>query len=133
MGFEELPHTADVALRCWGQDLRELFISAAQGMAWLIAGPDAAEPLVAVELDLDAYDAETLLVTWLGELLYLHERDGVLFTAFELDKVTPTHLRGKARGGPAGQPRLHIKAATFNDLAIRPSERGLEATIVFDV
>lgn len=132
MGFEEVPHTADVAIRFWGQDLPELFICAAQGMAWLIAGPEPTESGVEAQVDLTAYDAESLLVTWLSELLYLYERDGMLYTVFEL-QVTPTHLHGRVRGGPVEQPRLHIKAVTFNELAIRSTERGLEATIVFDV
>ncbi len=131
--FEEIPHTADVALRVWGQDLRELFASAARGLAWLMADPDTVQPEKEVALDLTAPDAETLLVTWLGELIYLNERDGVVFTEFDLEEVTPTHLRGTARGGRAGEIRRLIKAVTFSNLAIRPTDRGLETTITFDV
>jgi SHS2 domain-containing protein len=132
-GFEEVPHTADVALRIWGRDLAELFVNAARGMAWLIADPDTVQPTVAVPLELTAHDAETLLVSWLGELLYRNERDGLLFTDFDLDEITPSYLRGTARGGPAQETRHHIKAVTFSDLAIRRTERGLEVTVVFDV
>ncbi|HEC35265.1 MAG TPA: archease, partial [Anaerolineae bacterium] len=79
-GFEEVPHTADIALRVWGQDLPELFANAARGMAWLMVDPSTVNPTVEVPLELRAYDAESLLVTWLGELLYLNERDGLVFT-----------------------------------------------------
>jgi len=132
-GFEEIEHTADVALRVWGRDLAELFANAALGMAWLMANPSSVNPTVEVPLNLTAYDAETLLVTWLGELLYLNERDGLVFTHFDLEEVTPTHLRGRARGGVAAEMRRHIKAVTFNELDIRPTERGLETMVVFDV
>jgi len=132
-GFEEVSHTADVALRIWGRDLAELFINAARGLAWLMADPDTVQPTVAVPLELTAYDAETLLVSWLGELLYRNERDGTLFTTFEIEEITPTHLRGVAKGGPAQEIRQPIKAVTFSDLAIRRAERGLEVTVVFDV
>ena len=132
-GFEEVPHTADVALRVWGHDLPDLFTNAALGLAWLMADPETVDPTVEVPLELTAGDAETLLVSWLGELLYLSERDGVVFTVFDLEEVGPTHLRGVARGGPAKEIQLYIKAATFNDLEILPGGRGLETTIVFDV
>ncbi|MBN1956051.1 MAG: archease [Anaerolineae bacterium] len=132
-GFEEVPHTADVALRVWGHDLAELFVNAARGMTWLLADPDTVAPTVEVPLELDADDAEVLLVTWLGELLYLNERDGLVFTAFTLKQVTPTHLVGQARGGVPKELRTHIKAVTFNEMDIRPAGRGLETMVVFDV
>ncbi|MCS7282640.1 MAG: archease [Anaerolineae bacterium] len=132
-GFEELPHTADVALRVWGRDLKELFVNAARGLAWLMANPEAVRPEKEVPLDLSAPDAETLLVTWLGELIYLNERDGTVFTEFDLEEVTPTHLRGTVRGGRTDEIRHFIKAATFSGLVIRPTERGLETTVTFDV
>jgi len=131
--FEEIPHTADAALRVWGKDLTELFVNAARGLAWLMADPDTVQPEKEVALDLSAPDAETLLVTWLGELIYLNERDGVVFTEFDLEEVTPTHLRGTARGGRPGEFRRFVKAATFSGLVIRPTDRGLETTITFDV
>jgi len=132
-GFEEIEHTADVALRVWGKDLKELFINAARGMAWLLADPDTVKPAVKVPLELTAYDAETLLVTWLGELLFYNEMEGLVFTAFDLEEVTPTRLRGAARGGRPGETRRHIKAVTFHEMNIRPTVRGLETTVVFDV
>ncbi len=133
MKFEEIPHTADAALRVWGNDLRELFINAAHGLAWLMADSQTVRPEKEVALDLSAPDVETLLVTWLGELIYLNERDGLVFIEFDLEEVTPTHLRGTARGGRPGEVRRFVKAATFSNLAIRPTERGLETTITFDV
>ena len=79
------------------------------------------------------FDAETLLVTWLGELLFWNEQEGLIFTEFDLEEVTPTYLKGKARGGVPSEHRRHIKAVTFHNLDIRPTERGWETTIVFDV
>ena len=132
-GFEEVEHTSDVALRVWGQDLPELFANAARGMAWLLVNPEAVIAAIEERVELTAQDAETLLVSWLGELLYLGEEDGIVFTAFELEQVTPTRLRGTARGGTPGEWRRHIKAVTFSEMEIRPGERGLETKVVFDV
>jgi SHS2 domain-containing protein len=131
--FEEVEHTADVALRVWGEGIAALFVNAARGLIWLLADPAAVEPTIELSVELEAYDAETLLVSWLGELLYLHERDDVLFTEFDLEEVTETRLRGVVRGGPIGEPRYHIKAVTFSEMAIQPGERGLETIVVFDV
>lgn len=132
--FEEVEHTADIAIRVQGRDLAELFANAAYGMANQIADVDAAgSPTIEREIALEAYDAETLLVTWLGELLYLSERDGCIFTGFRMREVTPTRLRAVARGGPVSGYRQSIKAVTFNDLEIVSTDEGYETTIVFDV
>lgn len=131
--FEEIEHTADIAIRVWGHDLAELFANAAYGMACQLADPDGVENAVEEQITLEAPDAETLLVTWLGELLYLDERDGHVFVDFEMLRVMPTRLRAVARGGPTSDRKRHIKAVTFSDLQIRRTSSGLETTIVFDV
>lgn len=132
-GFEEIEHTADLALRVRGRDLSELFVNAAHGLAWLIADPETIQPDKKVTIELNAYDTETLLVSWLGELLYLSERDDIVFTVFELKEVTSTHLLGIARGGPAVEARHHIKAVTFSEMDVRQTGSGVETVVVFDV
>ena len=131
--FEEVEHTADIAIRVWGRDLAELFAHAAHGMARQMAEADAAGGTVERTIELEAYDTETLLVAWLGEILYLSERDGCVFTDFDMLEVTPTRLRAVARGGGVSEHRRHIKAVTFSNLAIVPTDGGYETTIVFDV
>jgi len=131
--FEEVEHTADIAIRVRGRDLAELFANAAYGMACQMADPDEVPRTVERAIELEGYDAETLLVTWLNELLYLNERDGDVFIDFEMGQVTPTRLGALARGGPPPRQTLQVKAATFNELEIVERDRGYETTIVFDV
>jgi len=131
--FEEVEHTADVAIRVWGGDLAELFANAAYGMACQLADPDDVPLTVERSVELEAYDVETLLVAWLGELLYLGERDECVFAVFDVLKIVPTRLRAVAQGGAVREYRGHIKAVTFNELEIRHTEAGYETTIVFDV
>lgn len=127
-------HTADWALRLRGRDLNELFTHAAKGMAWLLAGDTETVPLdTAREVSLEAFDAEELLVLWLGELAYWAERDGLVFPVANLDRVTTHTLAGTVRGGRPAELQKHIKAVTYHDLAIRQVEDGLEVTVVFDV
>ncbi len=131
--FEEVPHTADLAIRVWGRDMAELFVNAAYGMACQLGDPESVTQTVEYPIELEAFDAETLLVSWLGELLYLEERDGCLLTDFEVLEITPVHLRAVARGGPVQRYHIHIKAVTFSNLKIVATGQGYETTIVFDV
>ena len=134
-GFEEIEHTADVALKVWGADLATLFANAARGMAALLAGSESVElrPTMEELIELSAYDVETLLVSWLEELLYLAEERELLFDAFTFYEIDPQHLRAKAQGGTVDQIHLGIKAVTFSEMDVQRGERGLETKIVFDV
>ncbi len=131
--FEEVEHTADIAIHVWGRDLAELFANAAYGMACQMADPETVEQTVEQHIELEAYDTETLLVSWLGELLYLGDRDDHIFTDFDILEISPTRLRAVVRGGPAQEHHGHIKAATFSDMEIVHTDAGYETEIVFDV
>jgi SHS2 domain-containing protein len=47
--------------------------------------------------------------------------------------VSPTHLRARIYGSRVTQLEKHIKAVTFHNLEIVQTEKGLTATVVFDV
>lgn len=132
--FEEVEHTADWALRVRGRDLPALLVNAARGMTSLIvAGPEDIPLEVERRLELEAYDAESLLVNWLGELAYWAEVESLVFRQFDLDQVTPISLQATVRGGRVAELQKHIKAVTYHNLEIVETKAGLEVTIVFDV
>ncbi len=132
--FEIVDHTADWALRVNGRTLADLFIHAAQGMASLmVADPNAIPQNKTLQIELDAYDAESLLVDWLTELAYWAEMEQMVGRVFEVTAVAPTHLNATVHGGKTNELQKHIKAVTFHNLAIIETADGLEVTIVFDV
>jgi SHS2 domain-containing protein len=131
--FEEIEHTADLALRVYGQNMRELFTNAAHGMFALIAEASLEGPAREHKVSLEAMDYEGLLVDWLNELIYLHEVEGETYSQFAIETLSPTKLEAHVTGGPTKNKTKAIKAATFHDLAIEETPNGLATTIVFDV
>jgi len=130
--YEMVEHTADVAIRVHGRDLSELFITAARALfALMTAHADNTDTERTITLE--AIDAEALLVDWLNALLWLQETDGLTFTRFSLETLTPTRLIARVSGGPTTGKTLVVKAATFHNLHIERTERGVEALIVFDI
>lgn len=129
-----IDHTADWAMRVRAADLPGLFEAAAAGLASLLVEEPANVPReMRRELTLEAADAESLLVAWLGELAYWAETERLVFPKTTVVALEDTQLRAVVEGGPAAALHNHIKAVTYHDLAIRPTPGGLEATIVFDV
>ncbi len=131
-GFQEQPHTADWALDVWAPDLIGLLQQAARGMYALMHTRLQGEPREAYRFEIAAPDRETLLVTFLSELLYFTQRDDVAFARFDL-AYDGERLSVEVEGAPIESIAKEIKAVTYHNLAVRETERGLEATIVFDV
>ena len=131
-GYLEISHTADWALKVWAPDLVGLFEQAAYGMYALLQIRLQPGGRYECPLDLEAVDAESLLVSFLSELLYLAEQECLGFDAFHLT-IEGSHLSGCMIGAPVECQPKEIKAVTYHNLAIRTSPQGLETIIVFDV
>ena len=134
VGFEEIEHTADAALRVRGQDFEQLLENAAKGMTFIVRAPDF--PGGGFEkrtVEVRAEDREGLLVEWLGELAFLAEAESLLFEACEFEKVGPTEVKASVLARKAFRTRAYVKAVTYHDLRIVETQAGLEATVVFDL
>jgi len=133
--YEELAHTADLRLRVRGETREALFAHAAEGLYALMRwAPPADTPQQERTLILSAPDAETLLVDWLAELLYLSEAHGVRWSAFAVQRTSETALLATVRGAIGGRPERPVKAVTYHGLRVAPGPDGRwEATITFDV
>ncbi len=131
-GFEEVPHTADWAMKSWAEDLPSLFAEAARGMNALQGVEQAPGPRVKRTFEHEAPDDETLLVAFLSELIYLQEQEDLTFDVFRID-LQSSMLRAEMQGRRLISVEKPIKAVTFHNLKIVRTERGCEAVIVFDV
>jgi SHS2 domain-containing protein len=131
-GFEELPHTADWALRVWAADLPALFAQAVRGMNALSGAQAAPGPRLRRNFAAVAPDLESLLVLFLSELVYAAEQEHLVFDAFEID-LHGFELKASLSGAPILSLNKSIKAVTYHNLQIRHTEAGFEVEIVFDV
>jgi riboflavin kinase/FMN adenylyltransferase len=139
--FRELPHTADRALRVWGEGLPDLLVGAARGMCSLMGDLEDLTPDIWRVIRIEADDSESLLVEWLNELLFLIEQEGLLFLEFRIQSLRDpveaaaagAALVANVGGALAPVTRAHIKAATYHDLELVHDETGWSTVITFDV
>ncbi len=134
IGFEEIEHTADNALRVYGRSLEELLQNAAHGMnSLIVADVSAIGTQTQKYADVAAVDAESLLVEWLSELAYWAETQMLVFTRFDFQKVTSINAQATLFGSRVPEFQKHIKAVTYHNLKIVKTNKGLQTTVVFDV
>ena len=99
-GHRELEHTADWELEVWGSDMPALFGEAACGMYELMGVEISEDDRYHRQIELLADDREQLLVSFLGELLFLAEAENLAFDGFLLE-VDGTNLLARLEGGPS--------------------------------
>jgi SHS2 domain-containing protein len=117
----------------WGRSLEELFANAAAGMfaqmVDLASVPISVQHVVTAE----GIDAESLLVAWLSELLYLRDVKRAAYVRFQVCFPSPGRVEAIAEGGPWRDFVRPIKAVTYHGLKITRRAGRCRATIVFDV
>ena len=131
-GYVEVDHTADIALRVWGENYWALLQQAAAGMYDLMG----VVPIPDTSLDeffvIPAGTHETVLVDFLSELLFLTEEHGQVLDHFSFSDDGNV-LSIMSTGRKIHTCERHIKAVTFHNLTVKTTEAGLEVTITFDV
>jgi SHS2 domain-containing protein len=131
-GFQEIEHTADIALRVWAASIPELLQKAAKGMFTVCGVQVNKQSRHQRTFQITFSDYESLLVHFLSELLYYLERDNLAFERFRIS-INEAQVKVTAYGYPVLSIQKMIKAVTYHQLQVQTTERGYEAVIVFDV
>ncbi|MBB6647935.1 archease [Halobellus ruber] len=155
MGFRLRDHTADVAVEATADDVEGLFAAVADGLT-AAACDDVPEPgsdAPAFELSVTAESREAVLFDYLDRLIYERDVRSVLpvrnrvaieppggdvdGTRGDDDTADPGsawRLDATARGVPlAAVDAREIKAVTYSEMRVEPTDDGWTAYVVFDV
>ncbi len=133
-GYQEIDHTADLALRVWAKDFKTLLRHAAAGMYDLMDLVVVVDKVAQSQHEFSLEEAadEILLVDFLNELVYLIEAKGCCFNEFKFNDKEDRWVI-KCWGHKIKSAKRNIKAVTFHNLEIRQTNHGLETTLTFDV
>jgi SHS2 domain-containing protein len=134
--FQIIDHTADAGIRVTAVSLEGLFEVAALALSELITRVELITYRVERTFQLAENDLETLLVSWLQELLYLFDTEGLIFGRFQV-KLEDGRLEAIAWGEPF-DPGVHplkteVKAVTYHQLELVRTASGWQTQLIFDV
>lgn len=133
--FEILEHKADLKIRAFGKDLRKLFLNVMIGM---FEGARYEEEVKGkkskVKIKLKSIDLPSLLVDFLGEILYFAETKKEVYQKVDFKKFSETEIEATLIGKKLKKMGVQIKAVTYHNLDIHQREDGAwEATVLFDI
>ena len=134
--FVFIDHTADAGIRVEAPTLEDLFETAGLAFTELVTSVDAVDCRLERRFTLEEDDIETLLVSWLQELLYLLDTENLVFGRFQV-KLDNLSLEAAA-WGDVFDPKIHpikteIKAVTYHQLEVTKSNQGWQAQVIFDI
>ena len=133
--FDIIEHTADAGIVAYGADLKEAFANAAYAMFTFIAELDSVREEVCRQIEVRAEDQESLIVSWLNELLYLFDVESIIFKRFEIKELNDNSLQAEGYGEPVDMARhslkAGVKAATYHMLQVA-KEDGYSVRVIFD-
>ena len=135
--YEIIEHTADIGLRAYGKDLKELFTNAAYGMFKIMADLKNVRPKESLIIEQKAPNIEELFLLWLSELLYQYNSKKIIFKEFLIDKLTENLITAKVQGEKLDFKRhrvkTEIKAVTYHQLKVQRVKNHWQAEVIFDV
>jgi len=133
----EVEHTADLGLEIEAPTLALLFERAGLAMLGLMADLGRVEPRERRALGVEAEGREQLLHDWLQALLVALGVNGFLACELDIQQLSDRVVRGTMCGEPFDPVRheiyTEIKGATYHQLAVRETESGWWARVIFAV
>jgi len=135
--FRTIEHTADIGIEVEADTLADLFAGAAQGMFSIMVPSGTVSPETSRSVNVQANDLEELMFTWLNELLYLLDAEGLLFCRFEVVEIERGRLAATVSGERIDSERHHlseeVKAATYHWMKVEQRCGSWFARVIFDV
>jgi SHS2 domain-containing protein len=137
--YRLLEHTADLAFEVEASTWPDLLDAATAALGDLVLADDGKPAGDEVAASVEGADREDVLVAWLNEAVIAYERSGFVARHARVSEASESTARGALLGrrtDPRREPPDRVvKAATYNDLRVEPSdaERPWRARVVLDL
>ena len=134
--YRTIPHTADRAVVIYGRDHRHLLRNAAWALVDQVCAARRVRDRVQRPVRVAARDPAVRLVGVMNTLLYYLDAERLVLPHLVLRRVGTAGVLGVARGEPLADRHGYkgaLKAATYHDLRIEKTRRGLQVRVVLDV
>ncbi len=135
--YEFIEHTGDLGFKAYGSTCEELFVNAASAFFEVLVSLESIQERESRDIEVEAPGLDDLMVSWLGELLYLFDTEQLLLRRFEIKSMQRNQLRARVRGEVLDFKRHEIKtgikAVTYHQLYVRQAKGTWESQVILDL
>jgi len=136
-GYEWIDHTADIGIRVWGANPKNLFVNAGRAMFDLICDHQLDKSGDVDSITVTGADWVDLLINWLRELLYFWTGKERLVLSMDIKSISENSVTGRVITGTFDRQRHvighEIKAVTYHQAIVKLDGRKWVAEVIFDV
>ncbi|MDH3353159.1 MAG: archease [Nanoarchaeota archaeon] len=135
MPYRFLEHTADVKFRATGENLNEMFISAAEALNETIRGDIKILEQKEKTFEIKEKDVENLLYNFLEEFLFLLDAENFLVSKIKSIEIKDNELKCIVTGDSAENYKFtnDVKAITYSNMFVREENGKFKCQVVLDV
>ena len=137
--YEFIDHTADIAVKAYGETLEGAFAAAAEAMFDVITGGAEIDADKTVSFAVESIDLEGLLVNFLSRLIVLHETEYLVLTAFKVAFDGDKRLEVTASGEKYDEKKHgrgeHVKGVSYHmmDIYDGTGKNNSYVQVLFDI
>ncbi|MBN1212151.1 MAG: archease [candidate division Zixibacteria bacterium] len=137
--YEFIDHTADIAVKAYGDTLEEAFAAAAEAMFDIIIGGAEIGMEKNISFAVESIDVEGLLVNFLSRLIVLHETEYLVLGAFKIKFTGDNRLEATASGEKYDEkkhgPGEHVKGVSYHmmDIYDGKGKKNSYVQVLFDI
>ncbi|MFO7889409.1 MAG: archease [bacterium] len=143
-GSNIIDHTADIGIKVWAEQLTDLFTEAAQVMVSIIIDRETVKIKENSSITLEAESLEELFLQWLKEVLYVMEKDEMIFSEFHIENDNFSYCDDfkyfiqATLEGEKLNPKRHsicteIKAVTRHNFFLKKEDNLWKTFVLFDI
>ncbi len=132
--YEILEHKADLKIKAFGKDKKELFSNMLLAMAESQKPEIKGKQKNKRQIKIKSLDLAVLLVDFLSEALYLSQVNKEIYFDINFKKFSNTEIKGELIGQKVARFGEDIKAVTYHGLDIhQKKDKTWEAIVLFDI
>ena len=132
--YSLIDHTADLMVKAYGKDLEECFANAGYALFDQTVDLSGIKPVRTFEIAASGDGPEDRLYSFLSELLFLEDCDGIVLCELEVRFDSDTVIctgKGEVLDRSRHRIRSEVKAVTYHMMSVDADEPSV--TVIFDV
>jgi SHS2 domain-containing protein len=140
-GYKFLEHTSDAYIEAWAPTFEEALVESASAFYQTMLSLENVQPKEEEQIQVSGHDEKELLFNWLETLLLRFDIDGMAYSTFKINSISPETQPLKLRATISGETysrekhgaKVEIKGITYHLMTIDKQPNRVTIRFILDL